>query len=51
MKPTEKLVIECAEQAMTWDQWCEYKYFLFDNFGIFHTNLAKWLAVESISDK
>ena len=29
----------------------EYKYFLFSNFGIFHTNLAKCLAVESILDE
>ena len=51
MTPTESIVISCAEQAMTWDQWREYKYFLFSNFGIFHTNLAKCLAVESILDE
>ena len=51
MNPTESIVISCAEQAMTWEQWCEYKDFLFSNFGIFHTNLAKWLAIQSILDE
>ena len=51
MNPTESIVISCAEQAMTWEQWWEYKDFLFSNFGIFHTNLAKWLAIQSILDE
>ena len=51
MTPSESIAISCAEQAMTWGQWCDYKDFLFDNFGVFHTNLAKWLAIESILDE
>lgn len=51
MTPTESIVISCAEQAMTWEQWQAYKDFLFDNFGIFHTNMAKWLAIEALMDE
>lgn len=51
MTPTESIVISCAGEAMTWEQWCEYKDFLFDNFGIFHTPLAKWLAIEALMDE